>query len=211
VKEFEMALERSRAYARLAQGFWRPKDLTPIPSLKGRGSPPASGEGPGERFEYDRLFSHRTTVLCPIYEVEYDKNRAVSQGPTLADIAGFYRAFGLEIIAHERPDHLALELEFLSVLSYKEVVAFRNNLLEQAEICRDAQRKFLEAHLGRWIKPFAEILMRESQLEFYTTLANTLKGFIESECAVLDAHPEIVTVLPTDREVSEVRCRAACT
>jgi TorA maturation chaperone TorD len=156
--------------------------------------------------EYDRLFSHRTTVLCPIYEVEYDRNRAVSQGPTLADIAGFYRAFGLELAVDERPDHLALELEFMSFLAYKEALALQNNLLEQAEICRDAQKKFLEAHLGCWVKLFAETLLRESQLEFYTTLATELKEFIESECALLGAQPQVVTERPTDKETTDVRC-----
>ncbi len=191
VNDFELALERSRRYAGLARGFWRPKDRV------------------GEGLEYDRLFSHRTTVLCPIYEVEYDRNRAVSQGPTLADIMGFYRAFGLELSVNERPDHLALELEFMSVLAYKEALALQNNLLEQAEICRDAQKKFLEAHLGRWVKLFAETLIRESQLEFYTKLATELKDFIESECALLGACPQIITALPSDSDAPDARCPAA--
>ena len=191
MNDFELALRRSRRYAELAQGFWRPKDSSPDPS------------------EYDRLFRHRTTILCPIYEVEYDRNRAVSQGPTLADIAGFYRAFGLELAVSERPDHLALELEFMSVLAYKEALALRNNLHEQAEICRDAQRKFLEAHLGRWVGIFADTLARASQLDPYKTLAFKLKEFIESECVLLGAQPEIITMRPGEAETEDVRCPVA--
>ncbi len=189
-ERFEIALERSRTYARLAQGFWRPThaDL---------------------QREYDRLFTHRTTILCPIYEVEYDKNRAVSQGPILADIAGFYRAFGLEIAVNERPDHLALELEFMSVLTYKEALALENNLFEQAEICRDAQKKFLEAHLGRWVGIVADTLARAAQIEFYKALAADVKEFIESECALLGAQPEIITARPPEAETPDVRCPAA--
>lgn len=197
VNDFELALERSRRYAELARGFWE------------RGAAGGVRAVSDIQREYDRLFSHRTSVLCPIYEVEYDRNRAVSQGPTLADIAGFYRAFGLEIAVNERPDHLALELEFMSVLAYKEALALQNNLFEQAEICRDAQRKFLEAHLGRWVKLFAEILVRESQLEFYTKLATELKDFIEPECALLSACPQIITALPTDSDATDARCPAA--
>ncbi len=180
-------LERSRTYAQLAQGFWRPRDAD-------------------LQREYDRLFTHRTTILCPIYEVEYDKNRAVSQGPILADIAGFYRAFGLELAVNERPDHLALELEFMSVLTYKEALALKNNLFEQAEICQDAQKKFLEAHLGRWVGLFAATLKRESQLEFYHTLGTELETFIESECRRLEAHPTIITALSEEAEATEIRC-----
>ncbi|MFN4218878.1 MAG: molecular chaperone [Candidatus Bipolaricaulia bacterium] len=190
VHDFKRAFERSHRYAELAQGFWRPDD-------------------PETAAEYDRLFSHRTTILCPIYEVEYDKNRSVSQGPTLADIAGFYRAFGLELAINERPDHLALELEFMSVLAYKEALALRDNLREQAEICRDAQRKFLEAHLGRWVGIFTDTVTRASRLESYKVLACTLKEFIESECALLGAHPEIITARPQEAETTDVRCPAA--
>lgn len=190
VNAIELALARSRRYAELAQGFWRPDDMEMAA-------------------EYDRLFCHRTTILCPIYEVEYDKNRAVSQGPTLADIAGFYRAFGVELAVNERPDHLALELEFMSVLAYKEALALQKNLREQAEICRDAQRKFLEAHLGRWVGIFADTLAHASWLDFYKTLARTLKEFIESECALLGARPEIITMRPTGVEPADVRCPVA--
>jgi TorA maturation chaperone TorD len=184
----EAALVCARTYAQLAQGWWRP----------------SSSEARSR--EYDRLFCHRTTILCPIYEAEYDRNRAVSQGPTLADIAGFYRAFGLELAVSERPDHIALELEFMSVLAYKEALAFQNNLTEQAQICRDAQKKFLEAHLGRWAGLFAETVMRTSHLEFYRALARELKAFIESECALLGAQPQIITERPTNTEIVDVRC-----
>ena len=184
----EAALVRAHTYAQLAQGWWRP----------------SSSEARSR--EYDRLFCHRTTILCPIYEAEYDRNRAVSQGPTLADIAGFYRAFGLELVVSERPDHLALELEFMSVLAYKEALAGQNNLAEQAEICRDAQKKFLEAHLGRWVGIFAETVMRTSQLKFYRDLARELKAFLETECALLGAQPQLITERPPDKETADVRC-----
>ncbi|MCX8104024.1 MAG: molecular chaperone TorD family protein [Candidatus Bipolaricaulota bacterium] len=204
VIEIELALECSRRYAELAQGFWRPEDLSPGPSPKGEG-------GGCRSAEYDRLFCHRTTILCPIYEVEYDKNRAVSQGPTLADIAGFYRAFGLELAVSERPDHLALELEFMSILTYKEALALQKNLREEAEICRDAQKKFLEAHLGRWAGIFADTVARASRLECYRALAAELREFIESECSRLRAHPQIVTERPSAVETEDVRCPVART
>ncbi len=197
------ALVRAHTYARLAQGFWRPNVPSgPFPKGAGKLSPLRVGEG----VEYDRLFCHRTTILCPIYEAEYDKNRAVSQGPTLADIAGFYRAFGLELAVSERPDHIALELEFMSFLAYKEALALQNDLREQAETCRDAQKKFLEAHLGRWAGLFAETVIRTSQLQFYRDLARELQEFIESECTLLGAQPQVVTERPPDRETADVRC-----
>ncbi len=193
MNEIELAFERSRRYAELARGFWRPDGAQSRRSL-----------------EYDRLFCHRTSVICPIYEVEYDRNRAVSQGPTLADIAGFYRAFGLELAVSERPDHMALELEFMSVLAYKEALALQKDLREHAEICRDAQKKFLEAHLGRWVVVFTDTIGQATQLEFYRKLAAELREFIESECALFGARPTMIAERPTAVETEHaVPCGAS--
>jgi TorA maturation chaperone TorD len=192
---------RSRRYAQLAQGFWRPT-LTPTLSLTGRGRP----EGPGEGLqvlqrEYDRLFAHRTEILCPIYEAEYDRHRALTQGTTLADIAGFYRAFGLEVATSERPDHLALELEFMGALTYKEALALESGRLEETELCRDAQRKFLEAHLGRWVGLFAESVLQQSQNDFYLRLAAELREFITVECRSLGAQPQLAQRFEEEPEI----------
>jgi TorA maturation chaperone TorD len=75
----------------------------------------------------------------------------------LADIAGFYRAFGVEITpGTERPDHIAVELEFMHLLAVKEVVAAgREDGGEHARICRDARATFFRDHLGRWFGPSA--------------------------------------------------------
>ena len=71
----------------------------------------------------------------------------------LADIAGFYRAFGVEVEpGGERVDHIAAELEFMHLLAVKQAVAEERGEVERAEICRDAAVAFLRDHLGRWIE-----------------------------------------------------------
>jgi TorA maturation chaperone TorD len=67
---------------------------------------------------FDWLFGHSLRGrTCP-YETEYGKREPVRQAHELSDIAGFYRAFGLEQkSASERCDHIACELEFLELLS----------------------------------------------------------------------------------------------
>jgi nitrate reductase assembly molybdenum cofactor insertion protein NarJ len=96
------------------------------------------------------------------YETEYGLPHEYRQSQEMADIAGFYRAFGFTVGGRyrERPDHLATELEFLYVLMLKEAFAAAQGIDEHVEVSVEARRHFLTDHLGRWIGLFAESLRR---------------------------------------------------
>ena len=136
-----------------------------------------------------------------MYETELGLPHEFRQSQELADIAGFYRAFGLQTGAavRERPDHLATELEFMYLLALKEAYADSNSLPEQAEICVDAQRKFLQDHLACWIGLFCRSLERsiderlgkDSLKSPYVMLAHLAEAFISAEAVRLDAVPAI--------------------
>jgi TorA maturation chaperone TorD len=136
-----------------------------------------------------------------MYETELGLPHEFRQSQELADIAGFYRAFGLQTGAtvRERPDHLATELEFMYLLTLKEAYADSNAMPEQAEICIDAQCKFLQDHLARWIGPFRRSLERsiderlgEDELQSpYVRLARLAEAFISAEAARLGVVPAI--------------------
>ena len=72
------------------------------------------GEGTVDdlRSAYVDLFD-RGGDRASLYETEYGRMRGMSKGNDLADIAGFYRAFGLDLdpdTARETGDHVAIEL-----------------------------------------------------------------------------------------------------
>lgn len=94
---------------------------------------------------------------CPQYETEYCHwNDPTYRAHQMADIAGFYRAFGLETSADrpERPDHIALELEFLAFLLEKRCVASKP---DQIAICDEARARFVQDHLVWWALTFARL------------------------------------------------------
>ncbi|MBI2947112.1 MAG: molecular chaperone TorD family protein [Verrucomicrobia bacterium] len=74
--------------------------------------------------DYIAIFGHAARGSCPLNEIEYGDLKAdpLFQPHRLADLAAYYRAFGLEITedATERPDHICVELEFMSMLAAKE-------------------------------------------------------------------------------------------
>lgn len=211
--EVEGALARSAIYRILALGFSYPrrevlgffsggsarKLAEAVSLLPGDDQPELAGavEGlngtvgrQGEiEGEYNRLF--RTQLVCTPHETEYDPMRSVRKGQELADILGFYSAFGLEPSAKERelPDHIGVELEFMSLLLQKEAYARLNDWKERVEICTDAQVKFLRDHLGIWVFAFCDRLEETSGAAFYRSLARLLGLFMGREIQALGVEP----------------------
>jgi DMSO reductase family type II enzyme chaperone len=174
---------------------------------------PASLEG--FQAAYVTAFGHAARGDCPLNEIEYGDLKAdpLFQPHRLADLAAFYRAFGLEVAegAAERPDHIGMELEFMSVLAAKEAYGYEHQLDEaEFELCRNAQKKFLREHLGRWSPGFTRRLARVAVHETLAALAEFAREFIATECARfgLPTGSDDLLLRPVD-EAAETMC-ASC-
>lgn len=145
--------------------------------------------------EYNRLFAHIGSAKCPPYETEYGYDNIFQKTEALADIAGFYRAYELDVADgnRERVDFLSTELEFMSFLALHEAYAREQREQEHLEVCLDSQRKFLQDHLGRWVSMFAKVLAQSARNEFYQHLGELADAFVESEVQYLGVTPEKVT------------------
>ena len=132
-----------------------------------------------------KLFGHTVRGSCPPYEAEYGKTEIIQQANELADIKGFYGAFGLEIIenAHERLDHASAECEFMSALAEKQVYAIEHGDKEALQILVDGQQSFLRDHLGQWFSAFSRRLQDADQNGFYGKIGSLAGEFIKNECS----------------------------
>jgi DMSO reductase family type II enzyme chaperone len=119
--------------------------------------------------EYTYLFLRQS--IAP-YESSY-LDRVALGNQEMADVTGFYRAFGFEVgeKTKELPDHIGAELEFLSILCLKEAYALENGWAEQATVCQMARRDFVAQHLGHWLPVFAARVRERARLPFYPALA----------------------------------------
>ena len=133
---------------------------------------------------HTQLFGHAVRGTCPPYELEYERGDIPQQSAELADIAGFYSAFGMEqqAAAHERADHATVQFEFLSVLAAKEVYAIENDDSEGRQVLQDAQKSFLADHIARWVPAMATRLFDADPEGFYGRLGGFMHSFIEAEC-----------------------------
>jgi len=157
-------------------------------------------------------FGHAARGSCPLNEIEYGDIKAdpLFQPHRLADLAAFYRAFGLEVTtdAGERHDHICLELEFMCVLAAKEAYALEHQLdAEQLAQCRDAQKNFLREHLGRWTPAFTRRLAAATNEPELRALADFTRAFVESECVCFGVNPgsEELSLRPVD-EAADRAC-----
>jgi TorA maturation chaperone TorD len=139
--------------------------------------------------EYDRVFGLVSLVACPPYETEFHAaGETFFRSQQMADIAGFYAAFGLEAArnAGERTDYLPLELEFMAFVAMKKRLALTaegdgDNSGEQSAICDEAQANFFRDHLAWWVPSFATGLRRRAGSGFYAAVADLLAALMPVE------------------------------
>jgi TorA maturation chaperone TorD len=132
--------------------------------------------------DYERVFGLSIGRDCPPYETEFHPNdEPFFRAQQMADVAGFYRAFGLVPSAESggRPDYLPMELEFSAWLLLKQRSAGQLPDGEAlAATCRDARRAFVRDHLTWWVPSFASALRRQAIHGSYAALADVLSAVV---------------------------------
>ncbi|MDP6049549.1 MAG: molecular chaperone TorD family protein [SAR202 cluster bacterium] len=131
--------------------------------------------------EFSDLFTG--AGLCRANENDYEK-LSFSMTEKLADVAGFYSAFGFEIndSVGERPDFIGTELDFINLLLLKQAYAIKNGWSEQASISADALSSFMEAHFIKWVPKFCFALSELGKENgIYATAADALAAMVNSE------------------------------
>ncbi|MBO1225498.1 MAG: molecular chaperone TorD family protein [Candidatus Scalindua sediminis] len=143
---------------------------------------------------YRDTFGGATVAMdCPPYEMYFSGSHIWQQTQDLADISGFYKAYGIEVSKDEtssRWDHIAVELEFLHFLTYKLAYAIENHGDKEQESCLTGKKKFLNAHIGRWIQAFSSAVWKKSPEKFYRQAAKLANSFVHIEMAKLDVDVE---------------------
>ncbi len=112
------------------------------------------------RESYVRVFGLLVSPEVPPYEVEYEARTDVfARTAALADVAAFYNAFGLRLERRERPDHVAIEAEFLWFLLERLAGArLHRHGRDKQELVAEAVRAFFREHFGAWAESFASDL-----------------------------------------------------
>lgn len=155
--------------------------------------------------DYIDLFD-RGMAQSPIYETEYGRHRSISKATELADLAGFYQAFGLSNEGQpEMPDHFSMELEFYGFLLLKQSWLEAQGDEEGVEIVTDARKKFLKHHLGA----FAQALKGCEAIQnhpLYAAIFDCCAEWVEAECRLLAVQPDALRYFLQEQEPEEMNC-----
>lgn len=164
------------------------------------------------RAEYIDTFD-RGRSANPLYETEYGRGRAMVKGNELADIAAFYKAFGLEIgaegVSREMLDHVAVELEFYAILLMKQEALLQRGDEGGGNIVLDARRSFLKDHLGRFVTSIASRPGVQDS-PFYSTVFGCMGDLVAQECRVVEVQPQRAEWIAGQQEEEAMCCGGGC-
>lgn len=145
--------------------------------------------GRGTGLSYDELQSRYIELFevggehgAPsfLYEAEYGGGRM----KVMEEVLRFYHHFGLRLSAErrDRPDHVATELEFMHLLTFKETEALIQSKERKAYVM--AERDFLRLHLSDLVAGVAGRVVG-SGVPFYSDLCRLASDFCQRELAFL--------------------------
>jgi DMSO reductase family type II enzyme chaperone len=141
------------------------------------------------QIEYTRLFDvgQSGTPPCSLAGGTYTDARL----KTMEELVRFYNHFGFSMVDSEQdvpmehPDHLAVQLEFLHVLTFQEAGKLEEN--DDPAPYQRAQRDFVHRHPARWIPQLRETLETEESPPYLTELFRLLDTFLRHEDQQLHA------------------------
>lgn len=130
--------------------------------------------------DYTRLFLGPVDPVARPYGCSWlSGDGTLMQDSTMAVLA-LYRegGFDLDPALGELPDHIAIELEFLYVVAFRERQAQEAGDAAEAERLAGLTRRFLADHLGRWGGRLGEALEKGAGTAFYRCLGLVLQAWV---------------------------------
>ncbi len=160
---------------------------------------PGIGDVESLKVDYSKLFVGPYGLLAPPYGSMYLEDSRMVMGNSTMDVKNKYEEEGLDIGLKEAPDHIAIELEFIYFLIFKEIEAIRNSDSGNTARYLEKQKVFLETHLGTWVSEFADNVVVNARTEFYKNLARLTKSFVKKDLKSLSDN----SILILRREATE--------
>lgn len=124
--------------------------------------------------DHTRLFLGPVQPLARPYGSFWLSGETTLMQDSTLDVLALYREGGFDIdeAFHDLPDHVAVELEFLYLLTFRQVQSMQFGDPAAASTWDGLRQRFLHRHLGAWIGPFTAAMHAGAETAFYRELAD---------------------------------------
>lgn len=158
-------------------------DANLVPLARQLGEAFDRGKAEDLLLDYTRLFLGPMHILAKPYGSVWLEENKTLMGDTTMAVLELYKEGGFEIDEEfrELPDHIAVELEFLYLLIFRENEARSSGDAARLNSVTDLKARFLDQHLGRWIGPFTDAVKENAESIFYRQLAELAARFVRME------------------------------
>lgn len=125
-------------------------------------------------------FASKPRRLVYLYESVYNEGNLFAE--STFKIARLYYDAGLKIEEDFRlpPDHIAVELEFMSFLSFKEMDGIKTGDSKVADYAVELQSKTLEEHLNNFALTVADNIGKHAKTSFYQGVAKVMRALFSN-------------------------------
>lgn len=131
--------------------------------------------------DYARLFLGPIDAPARPYGSVWLPGEEGLMGRSSMALQELYREAGFDLSEdfRELPDHVAVELEFLYVLLFREASGRASG--DGASGAQEMKSRFLGNHLDAWIDPFTQAMQHAAETRFYRELAAVTQRFVRME------------------------------
>lgn len=139
--------------------------------------------------DYTRLFLGPVQPLARPYGSFWRSGETPLMQDSTMTVLDLYRQGGFEMdeAFRELPDHVAVELEFVYLLGFRQHQARLAGDAEALARVHALRQRFLHDHLAGWIVPFTTALQAGAQTAFYRALAEVTAGLLQAETGLAGA------------------------
>ena len=133
--------------------------------------------------DYSRLFLGPVQALARPYASVWLTGENVVMQDTTMELLQLYEQGGFAIDENfqELPDHVAVELEFLYLLTHQLNQLRAGGDADALQAFQVLRTAFLDGHLGRWLGGFVLAVHEHAQTDFYRELAELTELFVRLE------------------------------
>jgi len=130
--------------------------------------------------DYTRLFLGPMQPLARPYASSWLESSAQDDGAPSLAILDLYEAGGFDVSEdfNDLPDHIAVELEFLYLLTFARNEAEQAGQGDAQTEVEGIEKTFLVDHLAEWIGPFVSAIKEGAETPFYREVAELTELFV---------------------------------